>query len=297
MGKELGGIIVALVTPLTPDEKLDEGAFRKLVSHLIVEGIQGLFPAGSTGEFYALTGEEKRRLIAWCIEEAAGRVAVMPNVGAVTTAESVALAREAEAMGADAVSVITPYYCHPSQAELFEHYAAICRAVRLPVLAYNNPARAGGVALTVETILRLAGACENFSGIKDSTGDLTQTAELIRRSPPGFKVIMGRDTLIYGALAYGAAGAVAATANVAPRLCASLYAAARAGDFPGAAALQRRLAPLRMAFGIGTFPAMLKEALVLQGLLPSAACKRPVGPLSAEERARLRGVLQEVGVL
>lgn len=297
MGKELDGIIVALVTPLTPDEGLDEGAFRKLVSHLIAEGVQGLFPAGSTGEFYALTGEEKRRLIAWCIEEAARRVPVMPNVGAVTTAESVALAREAEAMGADAVSVITPYYCRPSQAELFDHYAAICRAVRIPVLAYNNPERAGGVALAIETILPLARACENFTGIKDSTGDLTQTAELIRRSPPGFKVIMGRDTLIYGALAYGAAGAVAATANVAPRLCAAIHAAARAGDFPGAAALQRQLAPLRLAFGIGTFPAMLKEALVMQGLLTSAACKRPVGPLSAEERARLRGVLQEVGVL
>jgi 4-hydroxy-tetrahydrodipicolinate synthase len=297
MAKELGGIIVALVTPLTPDENLDEGAFRKLVGHVIAEGVQGLFPAGSTGEFYALTGEEKRRLIAWCVEEAAGRVAVMPNVGAVTTAESVALAREAEVLGADAVSVITPYYCQPSQAELFDHYAAICRAVRIPVLAYNNPERAGGVALAAETILRLAKSCENFAGIKDSTGDLTQTAELIRRCPPGFKVIMGRDTLIYAALAYGAAGAVAATANVAPRLCTSLCAAARAGDFPGAAALQQQIAPLRMAFKIGTFPAMLKEALVMQGLLASAACKRPVGPLSAEERTHLRAVLEEVGVL
>ncbi|MBI2080801.1 MAG: 4-hydroxy-tetrahydrodipicolinate synthase [candidate division NC10 bacterium] len=297
MGKTVDGIIVALVTPLTPEERLDEGAFRKLVSHVIAEGVHGLFPAGSTGEFYALTGEEKRRLVGWCVEEAAGRVTVMPNVGAVTTAESVALAREAEAMGADAVSVITPYYCQPSQAELFEHYATICRAVRIPVLAYNNPGRAGGVALTLETTLRLAHAFENFAGIKDSTGDLTETAELIRRAPPSFRVIMGRDTLIYGALAYGAAGAVAATANVAPRLTVSLYEAVRAGNFGEAKALQRRLAPLRMAFGIGTFPAMLKEALVMQGVLASAACKRPVGPLSAEERTRLRAVLEEVGVL
>jgi 4-hydroxy-tetrahydrodipicolinate synthase len=218
MGKELRGIIPAVVTPFTPDGRVDEGAFRKVLHTMIDQGVHGLFPVGTGGEFFALTREEKERLMAVAVEEAAARVFVMPNAGAITTAESVALARHAEAVGSDAVSVVTPFFLKPSQEELFEHYRAICAAVKIPVLAYNIPERTGGVMLSAATVSRLAREIPNFSGIKDSTGDLANAAELVRSCPPGFRVFMGRDTLIYGALLHGCVGAVAATANVAPGL-------------------------------------------------------------------------------
>ena len=148
MAKEIRGIIPALITPFTADERVDEAAFRKVVNAMIDHGVHGLFPVGTGGEFSTLTSEEKKRLMEVTVEETAGRVFVMPNVGAITTAESVALARHAEAVGCDAISAVTPFFLRPSQEELFEHYRAICAATTLPVLAYNIPERTGGVALS-----------------------------------------------------------------------------------------------------------------------------------------------------
>src|SRR5574341_284918 len=179
MRQELRGIIPAGVTPFTPDDRVDESAFRKVLNALIDQDVHGLFPVGTGGEFFALACEEKERLMAVAVKEAAGRVFVMPNVGAITTAESVALARHAEAVGSDAVSVVTPFFLKPSQEELFEHYRAICAAVKIPVLAYNIPERTGGVALSVATVSRLAREVPNFSGVQDSTGDMANADELV----------------------------------------------------------------------------------------------------------------------
>src|SRR5512138_3006532 len=190
MAKEIRGIIPATITPFTADERVDEAAFRKVVTAQIDQGVHGLFPAGTGGEFSTLTLEEKQRLMTVAVEVAAGRVFVMPNVGAITTAESVALARHAEAAGCDAVSAVTPFFLKPSQEELFEHYRSICRAVRIPVLAYNIPERTGGVSLTPATVFRLAREVPNFIGIKDSTGDLSGSADLVQEGPPGFRVFM-----------------------------------------------------------------------------------------------------------
>jgi 4-hydroxy-tetrahydrodipicolinate synthase len=136
----------------------------------------------------------------------------------------------------------------------------------------------------------------NFAGIKDSSGDLTQVAEMIRLCPPDFAVIMGRDTLIYGALTYGAAGAVAATANVAPKLIVEIYEAYREGDYDRAKECQLKLAPLRVAFGLGTFPVVVKEALNIMGL-PGGRCRKPIQPLSEEKRAQLRDILVSMSLI
>jgi len=136
---------------------------------------------------------------------------------------------------------------------------------------------------------------ENIAGIKDSSGDLETTAEYIRVVPPEFAVLMGRDTLIFGGLMYGAKGAIAATANVAPRLVVSIYERFLAGDIAGAHQSQVELAPLRHAFSWGTFPVVIKEALDMIGL-EGGPCRAPVGPLSAEQRERLRGVLRSMGL-
>jgi 4-hydroxy-tetrahydrodipicolinate synthase len=296
MGKEIEGIIPAVVTPFDENENVDEAGFRKIINYLIESGVHGLFPVGSQGEFFTLTNEEKRRLIDIAVEEARGRVFVMPNTGAITTRESIELSRYAEKAGADCVSVITPFFISPSQEELYGHFKDICQSVKIPVLCYNNPGRTGGVALNPTTLARLAENLPNFAGIKDSSGDLTQVAEMIRLCPPGFKVIMGRDTLIYGALVYGAAGAIAATANVAPKLIVGIYEAFKEGDLEEAKGYQRDLAPLRIAFGLGTFPVVVKEALNMMGL-PGGRCRKPIQPLSDDKRAQLRDILVEMGLI
>jgi len=288
------GIIPAMVTPLNGDESLDELALRRLVNYLIAGGVHGLFAVGSQGEAYALTTEEKRRVLETVVDEVHGRVPVYAGTGAVTTSETIALTRMAEGVGVDAVSVITPYFISPSQEELYEHYVAVAACTHLPVILYPNPARTH-VNLSPDLVARLS-RIDNIVGIKDSTGDLTLTTEYIRRTEPGFSVLMGRDTLIYAALASGASGSIAATANVAPSLVVEIYEAFSAGDVERARQAQFRLAPLRLAFEMGTFPVVIKEALALIGVC-SARAKAPVGPLPEARRQELRRILLEMGIL
>ena len=294
-GKRLEGIVVAMITPFNDDESLNEEGLRTVVRFLVERGAHGLLPGGSQGEFYALTADERRSILDITLEAAEDKVFVVAHVGAVTTREAVALARHAEAAGADAVSAITPYFVAPSQDELYGYYMALAEAVSLPLLAYNNPARTG-VDLLPATAARLARDALNFAGIKDSSGDLTQFAEYIRLCPPGFRAFMGRDSLIFAGVAHGAAGAVAASANVVPELAVSIYDAARAHDLTRGRELQRLLSPLRAAFGLGTFPVVIKEAMQIIGL-PAGPTRGPVGPLSDDARERLRGILNQVGAI
>lgn len=288
------GIIPAMVTPLTDNEAIDEPALRRLVNHLIAGGVHGLFAVGSQGEAWALSFEEKKRVIEIVVDETRGRLPVYAGTGTVTTAETVALTRMAERAGADAVSVVTPYFITPSQDELYEHYATLARSTRLPIVLYPNPGRTH-VPMSPDLVARLS-RIDNIVGVKDSSGDLTITTEYIRRTGPDFAVLMGRDTLIYAVLVSGGKGAIAATANAAPRLVVEIYEAFKAGDLERARQAQLRLAPLRLAFEMGTFPVVIKEALALMGIC-SARAKAPVGPLPAARREELRRVLVEMGVL
>jgi 4-hydroxy-tetrahydrodipicolinate synthase len=296
MGKRVEGIITAIVTPFDSQGNIDPKGFRKIINYLIESGIHGLFPVGSQGEFFALNSKEKKQLIEIAVEEVNGRIFVMPNTGAITTKDSVELSRFAEKAGADCVSVITPFFITPNQKELFDHYAAICKAIEIPVLAYNNPDRTGGVRLEPATIAELAGEFPNFSGIKDSSGDLTLVGEMIRSCPTDFSVIIGKDTVIYGGLMYGAAGAIAASSNVAPKLVVGIYEAYQAGDYERAKNYQRKLAPLRMAFTLGSFPVVVKEALNMMNL-PGGTCRLPIQPLSKTKRDELRNILEEMNLL
>lgn len=288
------GIVPAMVTPLDSQGRVNQAVLRQLTNHLIDGGVHGLFVVGSQGEFYALSPEQKRTAIATVVSEARGRVPVYAGTGAVTTAEACLLAKVAEDEGADAVSVITPYYIEPSQDELYEHYAAIAKSTRLPVLLYTNPARTG-VKLSVDLVARLA-KVDGVVGMKDSSGDMTLLGEYIRRTPPTFSVLVGRDTLIYAALCYGAKGAIAATANVAPRLVVEIYEAFIAGDHDRARLAQQRLAPLRIAFELGTFPVVIKEALNMMGFEVGDTVL-PVGKLADAKRQQLGAVLRDMGLL
>lgn len=293
MGKEIKGIVVPVVTPFNEDESLNESGLRRIVNYLIDSGIHGLFPSGSQGELFSLTTDEKKRVMDVVIEEANGRAFVMPSTGAVTTRESIELTRYAEKAGADAVSVITPYFIKPTNAELEEHYTRIARSVSIPVLAYNNPDRTA-LPLAPSVVAAVAKAAPNFVGVKDSSGDLTNTLAYIEQCPPTFRTFMGRDTMIYAGLCCGCVGAVAATANVAPDLVVGIYNAFMAGDHAAALDCQRRLSPLRRAFALGSFPVVIKDAMELMGL-PAGPARAPISSVKGQARETLIGILRDLG--
>ncbi len=287
------GIIPAMVTPLTKDQKLNIAALRRLTQHLIEGGVHGLFATGSQGEFWALTAEEKWRVWETVVEETNGKVPVYAGTAATSTHETITLTQLAEKAGVDAVSVLTPFFVSPNDDELYDHYHAVAEATDLPVLLYSNPGRTG-VKLSPDLLARLSNI-ENIVGIKDSSGDLQLTAAYIRATPPDFAVLMGRDSLILAGLLYGARGAIAATANVVPALVARIYNFFKVSDLDGAKHAQNALMPLRLAFSWGTFPVVVKEALDLMGLEAGPA-RDPVGRLSQEKRARLLMVLRDLGI-
>jgi 4-hydroxy-tetrahydrodipicolinate synthase len=290
------GIIPAMVTPIGETGRINEGALRKLVNHLIDGGVHGLFPVGSQGEFFSLTFEQKKEVIRIVVDETRNRVPVYAGTGAVTTREVIETTKIARDLGVSAVSVITPYFLTPSQKELIGHYTAVAKAVPdLPILLYSNPDRTQ-VPFPIATVLELA-AVDNIVGIKDSSGDMSLTGEYIRMTRGmDFHVLAGRDTLIYATLCYGGTGSICATANVDPRVPVEIYEAFIAGDHKRALDAQFRLAPLRVAFGLGTFPVVIKEALNMIGIEAGEAI-RPVGPLTPENREKLRKVLVEMGML
>jgi len=290
------GIIPAVITPLKNDGKFNEKAMRKLLNYLIEGGVHGLFVVGTTGEFYGLTPEEKHEIFGVAMDEAKGKVPVYAGTNGITTRETVMLTQIAEECKVDAVSVLTPMFVAPSQEQLIKHYQTIAKNTSLPVVLYNNPPKTS-VSLSPATVAKLA-EIPNIVGIKDSSGDLTITAEYIRLTQhmDNFSVLMGRDTLIYGALCYGAKGSIASCANVAPGLCVEIYEKFIAGDLKGSLKAQFTLAPLRIAFTLGTFPAVIKESLNLLGI-EAGQCMEPAGPMTEDERAKLRKVLVDMGLL
>jgi len=289
---EVKGIIPAMVTPLDKNEELDEDGLREIVNYLIDSGVHGVFVCGSQGENYALRDDEKKQAIKVTVDEANGRVPVYAGTGDITTRTVIELSRYARDVGVDAVSVITPFFIKPTQEELYKHYKAVAKAVDIPTLLYNNPGRTG-VNLDVSTVKRLA-QIDNIVGIKDSSGDLTLTAEYIRSCPDDFAVIAGRDSLILATLLYGGKGAIAATANVVPKLVVGIYESFIKGDIDRAKDLQFKLLPLRLAFDLGTFPVVIKEAMNLIGK-PAGPAKSPVAHLNEDDRKKLKDILKNFG--
>ena len=200
--------------------------------------------------------------------------------------------------GYDAVSVLTPMFVSQTQDELYNYYKTIADSTTMPVIMYNNKPKTN-VTIAPATAARLAADCGNIIGVKDSTGDMTNTEEYLRLTAPyrdRFNVMMGRDTLIYAALHYGCSGAVASCANVAPRVVADIYDKFIDGDWNGALEAQYRLAPLRIACGMGTFPEVIKEGLTLQGI-PVGKCLDPIGELTPAEKEKLRQVLVDMKLI
>lgn len=289
------GIIPALVTPMDSSGKLNIGALHKLLDYIVSQGVHGVFIVSSTGESYALNLNEKQCAITETVSYIAGRVPVYAGTGCITTRDTICLTRIAEKCGVDAVSVVTPSFISPTQKQLEDHYIRIAESTELPVILYNNVGRTG-VNINPSTLAALS-RIENIVGVKDSSGDMTQAAEYLRLTRGSeFSVLMGRDTLIYGGMCYGASGAIAASANVAPKVCVEIYEKFIADDIEGALDAQFKLAPLRSAFSLGTFPVVIKEALRLLGL-DAGNCLDPVTPLNQDRRQELKDILDHMGLL
>src|SRR5712692_7269866 len=275
------GIVPPVATPLRANEDLDLPRLRWFLDHLIESGVHGVFVLGTNSEFYALDEREKQEVIATAVAHVNKRVPVFAGTGAESTREAVRLTKMAEREGVDGVSIITPYFISPTQQEIYDHYRRIAEQTALPVILYNNPATCGGVKIDVETVARLA-EIPNILAVKDSSGDLQNTVEMIRAVPERFSVLMGRDTLIFSALMFGARGAVPATGNIAPALVAEIYDRFQRGDVAGSKAAQLRLNPLRLALTFCTAPGAVKEALRLLGR-SIGPCRSPVSGIAPEK--------------
>lgn len=290
------GIIIPVITPVDAQGKFNEPVYRQLIDFWADRGIDGVFPFGTTGEFYAFDNEVYRHVLEVTKDAVRGRMAVYAGANHITTAGAVELAKIAEEVGVDALSVLTPMFVSQTQDELLAYYTTIANATSLPIIIYNNKPKTN-VTVAPATVRKLA-QIKNIVGVKDSTGDMTNTEEYIRltRDLPDFRVLVGRDTLIYAGLCYGAAGAITSCANIAPDLAVAIYNCYKAGDQAGALDAQFKFSKLRISTNMGTFPVVIKEGLRMMGY-DVGDCIAPIAPLSEDKRAELREVLTSIGVL
>ncbi|PGH56315.1 4-hydroxy-tetrahydrodipicolinate synthase [Azospirillum palustre] len=290
----LRGTYTVLITPFTADGgAVDVPALKKLVNWQIEQGIHGLIPLGSTGEFLSMTPEERAQVIEICVTEAAGRVPVLIGTGAEWTRDAVALAKEAEGMGADGVMVIPPYYSSPTPDELFEHYRRIGEAISLPVMIYNNPATAN-VDLTPPIVARLS-EIDNVLYIKESTLEVTRVRDIIELCGDRMTVFAG--ILGYESFWLGAQGWVAVCSNLIPRDSARLFElVADHGDKEQALALYKKMLPIVRWVGGHRYVAASKTGLGMMGLAVGDP-RAPRLPLPEADAAALRADLAAYGLI
>jgi 4-hydroxy-tetrahydrodipicolinate synthase len=290
--KTFHGVVPAMATPFTADERLDEGRLRDLIAWYLGCGVHGISLAGSQGEFFALDEAEHIRLMEVAVEAVGGRVPIYAGSGAVTTQKSIRLTQAAEAIGVDLAMIITPYFVQPTQDELVEHYTSIAKATRLPVMLYNNPPRTS-VNVLPPTLARCMRHAGNIVGIKDSSGDVTQSVEYLLLTDGRALLFSGRDTVALSLLLHGGHGTISPAANVFPRLMVRLYDAFRAGDIAEARRISDVFAPLRAAWAWGSFPVVIKEAMALAGHGAGPA-RGPIMALPEKKRADLKAVVETI---
>jgi 4-hydroxy-tetrahydrodipicolinate synthase len=292
----LKGCATALVTPFGGDGSVDEGRLRAFVDFQIEGGVRVLVPCGTTGESATLTEEEDRRVIRLTVEAAGGRARVVAGAGSNSTAAAVEYSRAARDLGADAVLVVAPFYNKPTQAGLYAHFRAVAEAVEgLPVVVYNVPGRTAS-NISAATTLRLAREVENVAAVKEASGNLSQIMEILRARPADFRVLSGDDSLTLPMIALGADGVVSVASNEAPALMSQMTDAALAGRWDEARALHYRLLPLMETNFIESSPGPVKAALAMMGLVEENL-RLPLVPVEEKSRARLREVLEELGLL
>ncbi len=290
------GSMPALVTPFAQDGTLDKKAFVEHVEWQIAEGSTGLVPVGTTGESPTLSHDEHKNVVELCVKTAAGRVPVIAGAGSNNTIEAIDLAQHAEAAGANAVLVVTPYYNKPTQKGLIAHFSAIAEAISIPIIIYNIPPRSV-IDMSVETMAQLAKTHSNIVGVKDATGKLERVSEQRAACGKDFVQLSGEDATALGFNAHGGVGCISVTANVAPRLCAEFQALTAKGDFAGALAMQDRLMPLHKALFIEPGVMGAKYALHRLGRMGDTVRSPLTSPVEASTAAAIDAALKHAGLL
>ena len=288
------GAAVALVTPFNADGSVNYDEFAKLIDFQIENGTDALVIAGTTGESSTLSEQEHSDVIRFAVKHTNHRVPVIAGTGSNATATAVMLSQEAEEAGADALLLVTPYYNKTTQRGLYVHYKTIAESVKLPIILYNVPSRTG-LGIDVDTAAKLA-EIDNIVAMKDAVGSITYTANLIERCGDSLTVYSGNDDQIVPMMSLGAKGVISVLSNVAPKETHDMTAAALAGDYKTAAALQLKYLKLIHALFIETNPIPVKEAVNQMGFA-GGPCRLPLYEMSEANKAVLVAEMKKQGLI
>ena len=283
------GSFVAIVTPFK-NGKVDAKALKDLIEFHIENGTNGIVPCGTTGESATLSHHEHEEVIRIAVETCRGRVPVLAGTGSNATHEAIELTLSAQKLGADGALLITPYYNKPTQEGLYQHFAAVAKETKLPIILYNVPSRTS-INMIPETVARLS-KIENIVGIKEASGNLVQVSEIIQSCSADFEVISGEDALTWPILALGGKGVISVTANLVPEKLSKLCKAALKGDMAIARSLHYELLKLNDVMFIETNPIPVKAALVIMGRIDNEF-RAPLCAPSENNLAALQSVLKE----
>lgn len=288
------GTYTAIVTPFK-NGQVDETALQRLIEFQVKGGVDGIAPVGTTGESPTLDYEEHIAVISRSVQFARGRIKIIAGTGANSTAEAVYLTRAAEAAGADASLQVAPYYNKPTQEGLYQHFRAIARATKLPIVLYSVPGRCA-VEIGVETVRRLARDCKNVVAIKESGGSCDRVSQLRAALGPKFTILSGDDSLTLPFMAVGAQGVVSVASNVIPREVSQMVNHYLSGKAAAATRLHEKYYPLFKDLFIETNPLPVKAALAMMGRI-SEEYRLPLVPMARGNRDTLRATLKRCGVL
>ena len=288
------GALTAIITPFR-DGAVDEPALCDHIEWQIQSGIDGLVPCGSTGESATLDYEEHIGVIAAAVKLARGKINVIAGTGGNSTTEAVYLTREAEKAGADASLQVAPYYNKPTQEGLFQHFRAVARATKLPLVLYSIPSRCG-VEIGVETVKRLAASCKNIVAIKEAGGNADRVSQLRAALGPKFTILSGDDSLTLPFMAVAAQGVVSVASNIIPKEVSAMVRAFAKGNAAAALNLHQKVYPIFKDLFIETNPTPVKAALAMMGVIEEEY-RLPLVPMAAENRARLAKTLKACGAI
>jgi len=295
MNSLITGATTALITPLK-NGKLDEACYAKLIQRQIDNGIDAVCPVGTTGESATLTHDEHKRCIEIAVEVCKGsNTKVLAGAGSNATHEAIDIAKHAAEYGADAIFSVSPYYNKPSQEGLYQHYKAIASAVEIPFMLYNVPGRTG-VDILPDTVKRLFEDVPNIFGIKEATGSIERTVELLAKVPELY-VFSGDDAIDFPILASGGKGVTSVTSNLLPDLKAKLAHAALKGDFKTAKAINDDLFEINKVLFCESNPIPIKAAMYIAGLIDSLEYRLPLVPPSKENMKRIEKTLEKYNVV
>ncbi|MBG89391.1 MAG: 4-hydroxy-tetrahydrodipicolinate synthase [Verrucomicrobiales bacterium] len=289
------GTYTALVTPFDRKGRVDEHALGKLIAAQIKGGVDGIVPVGTTGESPTLSMEEHIRVIRRSVEFANGKVKIMAGVGANSTDEAIELTQGAEEVGADGLLHVAPYYNKPSQEGLFQHFHAVARITRLPVILYSVPSRCG-IEIGVETMNRLVHDCPNIAGIKEAGGTPDRVSEIRHRMGKGFYILSGDDALTLPFMSVGACGVVSVASNIIPKEVSRMVRAFEIGKPDVALKLHTKYYEVFKNLFIESNPVPIKAALTMTGVMGDE-CRLPLVKISAGNKKILRKTLESVGIL